>query len=229
MQVMTKQTVTNLLSETSHKLTIDDIDSIQELDEIARRIVFKKLGEESLLSRPLIRCGVTFYPATIAKDLYWREVICGNVDKAWEGVAFLWLMSHETVPDAADGEVQKHVKDFARSLHMDEAILQEVVDHYNPKTGAAKEKDNEHSYGDVIAMLIREYGQDWEYWMNAPSKTIITCIEAWNKKQEDELRQAYRAKSGGRGTISIATRKHQLMRDFRLKTDEIRAKWQSDQ
>ena len=225
---MTQQTVMRLLSETKHRLTLDDFDLLQELDEIATRLVSGRSGERSLLSMPFIRGGIKFYPTTIAKDLYWQEVVSGHVDEAWEPIAFLWLMSHDGLPDATADEVQKRVKSFARTLNIDEAVLREIVDHYNPKTGGAKEKENEYNYGDVIALLIREYGQSWEYWMNAPSDTVATCIDAWNKKQEEEIRQAYKAKSGGRGTVSIATRKHQIMREFRLKKEEIAAIWQKN-
>lgn len=234
MQTMTKKAVEKLLAETSHLLTVDDIDLIQELDEIAAGLSGKSKTERRILRQPFELCGLLFYPLTVAKTMWHAEKVA-----EWEltpvqsdGLLF-WLL---TIPNNGDlldeysdqRKADKAVRRICRKLNCTQDEMQEVYYKclgYTPsgETGGGEPLD----YGGTIAALIREYGGTPEGWLyETPVEMISDLFRVMNDRimAEESAHRAAAAK-GGKAIAPTPSPKLAALNNFRMKVTAIRELW----
>ena len=226
MEVMTRQTVDSLLAETGHQLTPDDIDGIVALDKCAVRI---RKGEDDkelrLFDFPYYADGVAFHVPTIGKDVFWRERIVDCVPEEWRTVAFLWLLSQESLPDGLTTRVMiRKIKRFGRKCMVSLPNVKKVLDRFTADDGEGSEQSE---YGAILSLLVREYGQTCQHWLSAPIHEIQLHLADWTKRQEAQAAAMRKASAKSKQpTPPAATPKIKALAGFATLREEMRAKWQ---
>lgn len=85
-------------------------------------------------------------------------------------------------------------------------------------------KQDDANYGGLIAMLLREYGSTPDYWLyEVPVETIGALVDQYILKVNAES-EAH-SKSAPSGKAPAPTARLKALRDFRIKLNEIKEKW----
>lgn len=123
MQTLTKMTISKLLLETGHALTVDDFDLIEDLDALADAVSGVSKSEQRLLNQPHELCGLKFYPLTVAKSLWYAEK-CDEweLEGVYQEAFLFWLLTLQNSEEALDKytlrkKADKAVKRLSRKLH----------------------------------------------------------------------------------------------------------------
>ena len=232
---MTKQAIQKLLKETTHQLTLDDFDLLDELDELANGFYGTSKTERRLLNQPFELCGILFYPLTVAKSLWYAEKVAewelSEVQQ--EGLLF-WLLS---VPNSAEQldiysdpkKTDKAVKRLSRRLHCAPDEMSAVYAKCVGVTGSGG-SDDVVDYGGMVASLIREYCGTPDQWLyETPIEKISDLFRAFSERvmAENEANRTSQAKQG-KAVAPAPTRKLQALSEFRLKVAEIKKLWSED-
>ena len=224
MQLMTKQDVKTLLAETSHVLTVEDFDPIAELDRAAEVVVFgPKDKSESVYAFPLLYGGNAFYAPTIGKQMYWQEHVSSVVDDEWLTCAYLWLLSQSEVPQERGKDVLKAIKKWARKCKLTDDDVKRIIATYEQDEAEA----GSASYGEIISLLVREYGQDCNHWLNAPEHEIAMLLADWTRRQEDKAAAYRRSKAGTKNPLPpLPSPKFKASKHYRELKQKLRDSWQ---
>lgn len=194
---MTKQKLSTILAETGHALTLDDVDIIQELDRAADVVVKgAQVPDVSLFAYPLYVAGEAFYAPTIGKEIFWREQVVDVIGDDMLAAAFLWILTLEDVPDCRGRDITKAVKKWAKHCKITAADSDYIQKRYVSEEESETTNKNRANYGEVLALLVREYGQDCMHWLNAPESEVKLLLADWTARQESKA-AAYRKSSAG--------------------------------
>lgn len=226
MQLMTIQDVKALLAETGHALTVEDIDRIVDLDAAAAVVVSGPRDKaESIYSFPLLYGGDAFRAPTIGKQIYWQEHVATNLDEDWLTCAFLWLLTCPSVPEERGGDVFKAVKRWARRCKLTEGEAKAILETYNKS-----EESGDASYGEIISLLVREYGKDCDHWLNAPEHEITMLLADWTRRQEEKAAAYRRSKVGSKNPLPpLPSPKFKATKRYREMKNALRALWQKSE
>lgn len=233
MQPLTKKTLKKIQQESGHQLAVADFDLFEELDRLAEKIAGVSPEERRLLNSPYELCGIKFYPITIAKSLWYAEKTEEwAVDDELASLLLIWLLTLPLTDVALEcytglRQTKKSVRRLIRRLHCTQPELQTVFD----RCVSFSDGDGEPAqYSAVIALLMREYGNDLDYWLYmAPSDLIAEMIGRYSDRmnaEEDASRSASAA--GGKAVAPQWSAKLQALKDFREKTNAIREKWSEE-
>ena len=227
MQLMTILDVKALLTETGHALTVEDIDRIVDLDTAAAVVVSGPRDKsESIYAFPILCGGDAFRAPTIGKQIYWQEHIADNVDEDWLTCAFLWLLTCPNVPEERGADVFRAVKKWARRCKLTESEVKTVIDAYN-QTG---DNGDGASYGEIISLLVREYGKDCDHWLNAPEHEITMLLADWTRRQEDKAAAYRRSKVGSKNPLPpLPSPKFKATKRYRELKNQLRDLWQKSE
>ena len=236
MQWMTKQDLASLLTETSHALAVEDLDDVLALDALADVVVNGvQSDDDDLLAMPFIVGGIAFWPMSLAKIIYWRDVLSSafDGDEVLTSAAMLWICSQRNFspsdqPETADPRaMRKTITKWAKHCPLSESQIMRVMGEYcdgdETKSGAT----NANKYGQLIALLIREFGQSWQYWISAPLDEIRACLAEWTARVEAEAASIRRsAAKGGKPIPPTPSPKIKALQAYRIAKNELRDKWQ---
>jgi len=223
MQQMTIQDIRSLLTETGHVLAVEDFEAVIELDKAADVVVSgPKDKSESIYAFPLMYGGEAFFAPTIGKQIYWQEHVAGNVSEDYLTCAFLWLLTCADVPPERGAEVEKTVKRWARKCRLTDGDVERIVASYN-KDG---DSGGSASYGEIISLLVREYGQDCSHWLNAPEHEISMLLSDWTRRQEEKAAAYRTSKVGSKNPLPPApSPKFGAMKRYRELKNKLRDSW----
>ena len=216
----------SLMESTGHSLTIDDFDLIAKLDAVADEVVHGiQVGDSSIYSFPVIVGGYAFFAPTIGKEIFWRECVKDAVCDELKMAAYLWLLQLGEIPKERGEKIEKAVKKWARQCSLNSKDVANVLDKYSVGEAAGPKGAN---YGDVIALLVREYGHDCEHWLNAPEHEIKMMLGDWNNTQEAKASAMRSSKSKGGAPIPPApSPKIKAVSRFNVIKREIEESWLS--
>ena len=235
---MTKEAIKKLQSQTKHSLTIDDFDLIDKLDLVADEICRVTKRERRLLNQPVSLCGVSFFPLTVAKSLWFAEKceewdVC---DTNREGL-LIWLLTVENCSDALDYYSTKKMADKAsrrlsRKLHCSSDELTEVYFKCigGEGRGSSDEGGKDVDYGGAIACLLREYGGTPDKWLyETPVEMLGVLFKAFEDRVNAEQDSACKVSAkGGKAVAPKPTASLAARGRFRYVSNEIEAIWSVD-
>jgi hypothetical protein len=219
MQQMTKNEVKRLIEKCARKLTLDDVDLIMKLDAAAEKVVNPVPSKLRLFDFPVVVAGYRFHTPTLGKDIYWREVVSGAVDDELSGAAFFWLLTFEDTPTFASDDVLREVCRWAKHCSLTEADIKYLEKLYVSDNGGSS-----GDYGDIIALLVREYGQTVEHWLNAPESEITMLVNDFTKRQEAAAAEMRKTKNG-RAVAPSPSPKIRALAEFSRIKAEIERIW----
>jgi len=228
MQLMTIQDVRALLAETGHALAVEDFEAITELDNAASVVVSGPADKsESIYAFPLLCGGDAFHAPTIGKQIYWQEHVAGNVDEDWLTCAYLWLLSRPCVPDERGGDVIKAVMAWGRRCKLAADDVTRIIAAYEAdgEDGAQKAR-----YGEIISLLVREYGKDVNHWLNAPEHEITMLLSDWTRRQESKAAEYRRSSVGRKNPLPpLPSPKFAALKRYRELKTALRESWQKSE
>jgi hypothetical protein len=225
MQQMTIQDIQSLLTETGHALAVEDFDAIFDLDRAAAVVVSgPKDSSDSIYAFPLLYGGEVFFPPSIGKQIYWQEHIAAELTEDWLTCAYLWLLSRPCVPTERGADVAKSVKAWARKCRLTEDEIQRIIQAYNTDEN---ESGTRAKYGEIISLLVREYGKDVEHWLNAPEHEVSMLLADWTRRQEEKA-AAYRGtKAGSKNPLPpVPSPKIKALKHYRELKTKMKESWQ---
>ena len=226
--MMTMQTVKSLLTETSHELQPEDIAAIIELDKAADVVVRGPDSKaDSIYAYPLVYGGEVFHAPSIGKQLFWEEQVTRAIPEKWLPCAFLWLLTCQSVPDERGTEIAKTVKKWGRKCRLTSDEVQRVTNAYSADEDQGS--GNVEQYGEIIALLVREYGKDCAHWLNAPEAEINMLLADWTRRQEAKAASYRRSKAGTKNPLPpLPSPKFKASKAYRLLSEKLRASWQNE-
>jgi hypothetical protein len=234
MQTLTKNTIKKLLKKTRHAVGVEDFDDIEELEQLALKVIGVSIKERRLLNSPFELCGVKFYPLTVAKSLWFTEKVEEwEIEGAQQEALLFWLLTLPLTEEALDTFSVKKLADkgakrLSRKLHCSpvemSAIYQKCV---GVKSDGKSSDDDVTDYGGTIACLVKEYGGTPDQWLyETPVEKMASLFDQYEKRVTAE-ENANRSKSASNGK-AVAPKVNQSMRslgDFNAKVKEIEQKW----
>jgi hypothetical protein len=224
MQQMTEIDLRKMLTETKHVLTIADIALVVELDKAADVVVSGPVDKsESIYAFPLLCGGDAFRAPSIGKQIYWEEQVASELPEKWLTCAFLWLLTCPEVPDQRGGEIVKAVKKWGRKCKLSTDDIAKVIGTYSSEETQGGEKAN---YGEIVSLLVREYGQDCSHWLNAPEAEVNMLLADWTRRQEAKAASYRASKAGSKNPLPpLPSPKIKALQSYRKLKDKLRASW----
>ena len=224
---MTRQKIAELIAKSNRVLTLDDFDLIAELDKAADVVVNGvQADDSSLFAYPLLVAGETFKAPTIGKEIYWREQVVKFVDDDLLSAAQFWILTFSDVPELRGNQIQKAVSKWARKCKMTTADVDKVQNYYMPDEAQTAKNKEDNSYGDLIGLLVREYGENCNHWLNAPRAEIEILLADFIKRQEVAAAVERRSRKGAVNQVApSASPKFVAMNKFNLIVLKIESEW----
>ena len=224
MQQMTIIDVEALLTETGHLLQVSDIASVVALDKAADGAVAGPVDKaDSIYAFPLLCGGEAFSAPSIGKQIFWEEQIANVLPEEWLTCAFLWLLTLPEVPAERGSEIAKAVKKWARKCRLTTADISAINAVYALDNTENKGAAN---YGEIISLLVREYGKDCSHWLNAPEAEINMLLADWTRRQESKAAAYRTSKVGSKNPLPpVPSPKIKALRTYRELKAKLRASW----
>jgi len=213
-----------MLTDTKHVLTIRDIAPIAELDKAASVVVSGPADKsDSIYAFPLLCGGEAFRAPSIGKQIYWEEQVANELPEKWLTCAFLWLLTCPEVPEQRGGEIVKAVKKWSRKCKLTADDIAKVISAYSTESEQSGESAN---YGEIISLLVREYGQDCSHWLNAPESEVNMLLADWTRRQESKAASYRASKAGSKNPLPpLPSPKLKAMKTYRELKEKMVASW----
>ena len=224
MQQMTTLDVQTLLTETGHLLQVSDVASVVALDKAADVVVAGPVDKaDSIYAFPLLCGGEAFRAPSIGKQIFWEEQIANVLPEEWLTCAFLWLLTLPEVPGERGSEIGKAVKKWARRCKLTTDDITKVVATYANDDAQGGENAK---YGEIISLLVREYGKDCRHWLNAPESEINMLLADWTRRQEAKAAAYRTSKVGSKNPLPpVPSPKIKALKKYRELKEKLRASW----
>lgn len=224
MQIEAHKALTGILEQTGHSLALDDFDLISELDAAAQAVSKGSASDPvCLFAYPYYAANCRFNAPTIGKELYWRECVAPAVSDEWQGIAFLWLLSADGIPTERGDDIAAAVKKYGRACPLTGPDAERVLAHFS----VHEDEGGTARFGEVLALLVREYGKDIDHWLRAPEQEVQMLVADWTARQEAQAAAVRKAQSGrGAPTPPPPTAQIKSLAKFALIRERIREQWQ---
>ena len=224
MQQMTEIDLRKMLAETEHVLTLTDIALVAELDRAADVVVSGPVDKsDSIYAFPLLCGGEAFRAPSLGKQIFWEEQVADELPEKWLTCAFLWLLTCPEVPEQRGGEIVKAVKKWGRKCKLSTDDIAKVIGTYSNEENQGGEKAK---YGEIVSLLVREYGQDCEHWLNAPEAEINMLLADWTRRQEAKAASYRASKAGSKNPLPpMPSPKIKALKTYRELKEKLRASW----
>jgi len=224
----TKAKIDELSKVCNHTVNINDFDYILELNEADKRVMDPRTTENaSLLSRPIYFGDTPIYPLTLG-IAEWLAILSDwyKDDQDTLGLAMIYVLTQEDILSELEKVKRPWVfkielKNWARKSKLTIAQMQEIMDLRYPelaKSNGDKDEDN----GPLVAMLVKEYGQDIDYWLNAPVDHLNIVISDYNSRQQQAADQA---RAQGSTVLPLPSPKNLAIRKRLEVVNKIREAW----
>jgi len=230
--LMARQKLDELLSQTNHSLTLDDIPLVLKLNEAALKVVDPYDDEGLQLQTLPVKVGQYLLARPhISKERWYNHVI-----EEWDNPPdlllpfILWTeVTGEylwSTPDRKD--VERRIRKFGNGLHTTRTELEGALKHLLPQLSDVPESASGEGYGPLISTLIREYGQTAEYWLNEAHPDLISMLITEHSRNIDQLNEehAKAMRGSGKAVRPPRTPKSDALEAFRNISNEIIASWQ---
>jgi hypothetical protein len=219
--------VTELLSKTGHALTVEDFDSVTALDKAADAVVSGPADKaDSIYAFPLIYGGEVFCAPSIGKQIFWEEQVAKSVPEKWLTCALLWLLTCEEVPDDRGPAIIKAAKRWGRKCDLTDDEIKRVFAVYNADNEEG-DGSNNGNFGEIISLLVREFGKDCKHWMNAPEAEVNMLLADWTRRQEQKAAAYRKSSAGSKNPLPpLPSPKIKALKAFRELADALEASWQ---
>jgi len=197
----TEEEVKKLLNEFNHSLVLSDIPLIFELNEADKKVVSPTTEEnEILLDRPIWFGDYPIYPITLG-IAEWLKIITEwfKNDKDMLGAAMIYVLTKKDIMEELEQIKRPNIFKMKLKLWLKKCSLTEnqvnaILDLRYPQNQNQNGNESSDSdvvkYGPLICLLIKEYGQDIDYWLNAPIERLTVAINEFNNKQEAQAKAA---------------------------------------
>lgn len=241
LQEQTKIEVETLLEKTGRTLTLDDFADVLEIDKLVRTITkVPKTLEQDLLGIPMLVAGCKFYPVTIGHLLFADAELdyLQEQDPQLYVYSLCYLLTVRAVADLPEYEgfepqaFEKRVTKWQHKSPLREEhfahILEKLYsfDVYAPGPDEDVEVERKATdYGPLIALLVREYGKDPQYWLTQPQDIIQQCLDDYEREQIREL-NIEAAKFGGKQHSGALDEIKKANMRLSKKLDEVLDRWQ---
>ena len=169
-----------------------DFGAIAEINDLAEAATRPRpsIVTDAILDAPVVCGGVRFRALTIAAHLWLRDVATPALedDDYLCGLAIPFAMANRDALDELNeaSDIRRAVKRWGRKAccRITDAQLAGVFRHFGIELeessipdDAEDRQDISEQYGNVLALLIREYGGDPNYWIfDANPQTVDVCL-----------------------------------------------------
>ena len=242
MELAAQHVIDKLLTETGHVLTVGDYDDLARMNALAKAVRCPAdEDEQSLWAAPALAGAALLYPLTLGAALWIEEnVLPWFGETGMSDLTMAWALTQRHTPEriwAISGprECTRVVKKWARRLNCTRDELTAALNKLlpvNETTGEPEDKEGRSSYGPVITLLCREYGQSPTYWLWEIGVSVVHAhLADYNAKIDAERAEARKLSSqsgGGKRTqTSIPIPRLEQRKAFEKHVRELRAKWQT--
>jgi hypothetical protein len=233
MNLMAKQEIQKLLSQTEHTLTVDDFSLLSDLNKAAERVT-DPTGDKGKFPRiPIRLCGLLLVAPTISITQWYNEcAMSWWGDSSYSDLAMGYvLQSHITgdwLWEQDRKTLEKEMRKFARKLQCTpseyEDALKQVLG-IEGDIGDAGDED-EGNFGPLISLLCKEYSGTPEYWLHsADMDTISALVDTYLEGIEAEYKQI-KKQTKGASLPPFKTPKMAALEDFRKQSRIVEEAWQ---
>ena len=236
--ISARQRLGQMLSETGHTLTVDDMPDVIRLNALCAEIAEPTEAEERMLAFPVRVGNVTLHPLTIGVSMWMEERVLSwfAPQPFYADATLAYALTLSRLPESlweieSAGACRRTVKRWLRAVGCSyEELMQAVTKVLPPPQEGRGEKDKAAGYGAVVALLCREYGSTPHVWMwDTPATTATALVQDFVRRNDAEQEAAYRAASKGGGSNPVPcpyTRKVRLMEQSRDLCREMIDRWQ---
>lgn len=199
-----------LLKQTGHSLTLDDLDAVARVNELAQAVSgCEDPDEQSLINHP-VPCGNVTLRKPSAGKLFWF----GEVASDWfrhnpelADLCFAYLLSLPNDEQQLDGLLDREsataiVSRWAKKLTATEAEFARAIARVYPESDGSEDGDDHEpiSQGPLFALLAKEYGRDPAWWLwDAPINMVRAMLDDYTARIDAEHDAQRRASGGGGG------------------------------
>lgn len=230
MNLMARQEIQKLLSQTGHSLTIDDFDVICKLDELAELVTNPKGDSSSFPKSPVRLCKYLISSPTISITQWYNECAVewwgssGFCDLAL-GYSLQVTITSDWLWQQDKKTLEREIRKFARGLDCTPAEYEEVIKSVLPSVEDNGDDDKDSSYGPLISLLCKEYSGSPDYWIKeAKIDTIQALVDSYMDGIEAEYKQMKKA-SKNATLPPFKTPKMAALENFRKQYQMVEQAW----
>lgn len=232
--------VQSLLNETGHKLELNDIADILELNEIAHQVTGTNGAYGDIYAWPVKCANLLLRPLTLGKiawynkrGLQWFEedtecltTVLAFLMSIENDEAFVWsLSSPEQAKEAIDAWEAQTEANPIQIAHAVDKILS-----YSKNASGSGDSDDQ-DYGPLIALLCREFGNTPKHWMYEVSIPVIKgLMDDYTRRINEEIKAQSRGTKGRKNAKAmkpIATPSMEATLKFRKKLLALKQRWEA--
>jgi hypothetical protein len=224
MKNYTKTRIQALIEKYDRTLTLEDVESIIELDRIAGRI---EKGIENVEKRDYFKIGERYF----MRPSFARFALIQKIEETfsmdvWVLLGTLWALDMER----AEKELKTPPKwptliRYAFKLDVPISAVSKIVEkelYQSNEDASGNEADKDFSAWKLCAILAREAGGSPDEWFNANPEKIEGAVKAIEERIEAEAK----VMGGGSKHAPQPSPLLYAVRDFRIKAEALEKSWQ---
>jgi len=229
--------VQSLLDETGHRLSLSDIADVVELDELAHRVTGPGGDYDDVFSWPVHCAGLLLKPLSLAKIAWYNRcaVKWFDDDSVTTSTILAFLASCEndeaildklTTPEQARDTIEA----WERTVTATPMQIAAAVEKLLGGRDGGEEKDGPSSFGPLVSLLCREYGESPEHWMYRASLPVIEALMGdYTTRINEQIKRHGKSAGKGSGVAPVQTPSMQATLKFRKKLLALRERWGAGQ
>jgi hypothetical protein len=231
MNLMAKQEIEKLLSQTDHTLTVDDFTLLKDLNDAGERVSNPTGEEDSFPVLPVIAGGHIFSAPTISITQWYNDRALpwwgeSNYSHLALGYSLQVKITGKWLWEQERSFLEKELLSFAKGLDCTpeeyESAILSVIN--TDEDSGGDEGSGSANYGPLISMLCKEYGGEPDYWIHqADLNTLQSLMSSYMTGLEMEYASA---KGGGKGGLPpFKTPKMAAIEKFREQSNLVERAW----